>query len=82
MLTLRAGIHIVFDAFVFTRKHASWVQGGQQTLLYGDPGVSPGSGVGCARRVRNDDFSSTTYGDWTLRKERSPPLRRQLYLRR
>jgi hypothetical protein len=24
-----------------------------------------------ARRIRDDDFSSTTYRDWTLRKERS-----------
>jgi len=32
-----------------------------------------------ARRVRNDDFSSTTYRDWTLRKER-PLLSASAYL--
>ena len=31
-----------------------------------------------ARRVRDDDFSSTTYRDWTLRKERPLALRLSL----
>ena len=38
-------------------------------LLY--DGECASHGGQCARRVRDDDFSSTTYKDWTLRKERS-----------